>query len=465
MDCVIRNISSDWLNIVYGPETKPMLNAIFNELKDIKNITPKPSEWFNWCRYTPLNEVNAVIIAQDPYQTYKWADGLCFSCKSVVPHSLKNIFKCLLRNNLIEKIPETGDLVSWAQQGVLLMNISFSTLIGIAGSHIKLWSQYTQKVIRLISNYHCDRNMVVHYMLWGNYAKSLASYINKKHIILNWIHPSPLAQKTKDKLTTFKYCDHFTIVNTYLKEIQKIICWNSVNDIDWRSTAFNQIQNLNTIDENPTESDIENDIPSLPDLTQAVTYETAESKLNMTPTHHIIFTDGSAHPNNKSVDTRAGYAAYFVSGPLKSNLIYGNLDISGIYASNIRAEMYAVIRAFEFIQTTSKEWSSITIITDCEFVINLITVFMPKWSPSKIEEKANPDLSKRLFNIYNALKQLGDIKFIHVKSHNKDGWKTFNSNSYENYCYKNNKYVDEMCGFARTQLVPSDEVISIIEII
>ena len=193
-------------------------------------------------------------------------------------------------------------------------------------------------------------------------------------------------------------------------------------------------------------------------------YNDADTTLNINPFHIIAFTDGSAHPNNKSISSRAGYATCFASGPISNKLIYGNLDISRIYASNIRAEMFAIIRALEYVYeihiTNKLKWNLFTIITDCEFVINLLETFMPNWSDDKIAEKSNPDLTKRIWNIYNKVKKIGCVKFIHVRSHNKNGWKTFKNGTYEKFCYENNEYVDQICGFARSNLKPAEEVIA-----
>ena len=73
----------------------------------------------------------------------------------------------------------------------------------------------------------------------------------------------------------------------------------------------------------------------------------AKTELGICESHHIIFTDGSCYPNNKSKHSRGGYAAVFVSGPLNDKCAYGSIDISEYNASNIRAEGFAIYRALE----------------------------------------------------------------------------------------------------------------------
>ncbi len=53
---------------------------------------------FNSLKYTPYENVKAVIIGQDPYHGPGQAHGLCFSVKAGVnpPPSLQNILKNLM---------------------------------------------------------------------------------------------------------------------------------------------------------------------------------------------------------------------------------------------------------------------------------------------------------------------------------------------------------------------------------
>lgn len=185
-----------------------------------------------------------------------------------------------------------------------------------------------------------------------------------------------------------------------------------------------------------------------------------ESILDVNILHHIAFTDGSCNPNNKSAKSRGGYALLFVSGSLSDTAVYGNLDISKCFASNIRAEGFAIIRTLEIVDNNLSKWNKLTIVTDCEFWINMVENFMPKWNASTFEEKSNPDLTKRLWLVYNKVIKKGCVVFTHVKSHNKQGWKSYAKGTFEKFCYDQNEYVDKMCGFARINLCPNDEKIT-----
>src|SRR5690606_943952 len=88
---------------------------------------PKPEDLFQAFELCPFNRVKVVIIGQDPYHGPGQAHGLCFSVNENVAHppSLRNIFK-ELENDVDKPYPESGNLKSWASQGVLMLNATLS---------------------------------------------------------------------------------------------------------------------------------------------------------------------------------------------------------------------------------------------------------------------------------------------------------------------------------------------------
>src|SRR5699024_5397937 len=86
-------------------------------------IFPPMDDIFNALKYTPYENVKAVMLGQDPYHGLGQAHGLCFSVKEgvPVPPSLKNIFK-EIQDELGITPPENGTLTKWAKQGVLMLN-------------------------------------------------------------------------------------------------------------------------------------------------------------------------------------------------------------------------------------------------------------------------------------------------------------------------------------------------------
>ncbi|AXP09173.1 uracil-DNA glycosylase [Campylobacter hepaticus] len=181
-----------------------------------KNITiyPPANLIFNAFNLCPLKKLKIVIIGQDPYHQANQAMGLSFSVpKGIkIPPSLKNIYK-ELQNDLNITPPNNGDLSPWAKQGVLLLNSILSVEANKAASHSSWgWQKFSDAVILKLSK---ETSGLV-FMLWGNYAKSKKVLIdNKKHLILQAAHPSPLAKNS------FLGCKHFSQANEFLKKLSK----------------------------------------------------------------------------------------------------------------------------------------------------------------------------------------------------------------------------------------------------
>ena len=94
---------------------------------DSLNIFPPPQDIYACFDKVHLNEVKVIILGQDPYHSKCQAMGLSFSVpKGVkIPPSLANIYK-ELNNELNISIPNHGDLSSWCEQGVLLLNTALT---------------------------------------------------------------------------------------------------------------------------------------------------------------------------------------------------------------------------------------------------------------------------------------------------------------------------------------------------
>ncbi len=184
-------------------------------------VYPDMYDLYNCFRYTPIENVKAVILGQDPYHEPGQAHGLCFSVKPGVPlpPSLQNIFK-EIKSDLGITEPDCGDLTKWAREGVLLLNTTLTVREHMANSHSKCgWAWFTDSVIKLISD-RCDH---VVFILWGGNARSKAPLIDKrKHLILQCAHPSPLSA-----YNGFFGCKFFSQTNRYLESVgKKPIDWN-----------------------------------------------------------------------------------------------------------------------------------------------------------------------------------------------------------------------------------------------
>lgn len=184
-------------------------------------VYPDMYDLYNCFRFTPLADVKAVILGQDPYHEPNQAHGLCFSVKKGValPPSLQNIYK-EIESDLGIKEPNCGDLTKWANQGVLLLNTTLTVREHYANSHSKCgWAWFTDSVIKLISEN--TENTV--FILWGGNARSKVPLIDgEKHLIIQSAHPSPLSA-----YNGFFGSKPFSKTNAYLTSHGKAaIDWN-----------------------------------------------------------------------------------------------------------------------------------------------------------------------------------------------------------------------------------------------
>ena len=221
-------ISNDWLKPLSPEFGKPYYAKLYQTIKneyETRQIFPAADDIFNAFSYTPLSNVKAVIIGQDPYHNDGQAHGLCFSVKPDVdiPPSLVNIYN-ELKSDLGCYVPNHGYLKKWADQGVLLLNTVLTVRAHQANSHRGIgWEEFTDAAIRILNE--VDRPIV--FILWGRPAQTKKSMLNNpKHLILEAPHPSPLSA-----YRGFFGSRPFSKTNEFLKS-------HGLEPIDW------QIENI-----------------------------------------------------------------------------------------------------------------------------------------------------------------------------------------------------------------------------
>ena len=197
------------------------LEKFLNEERKNKTIFPKEENVFKAFELTPFENVKCVIVGQDPYYNINQANGLAFSVNKGVklPPSLVNIYKEASDDVGIE-IPNHGDLSSWAEQGVFLLNTILTVEEGRPLSHKNMgWEKFTLKVLKLLNE---DDNPKV-FILWGKEAIGLKKIItNKSHLVLEGPHPSPLSS-----YRGFFGSKPFSKTNEFLiSKNRKVIDWN-----------------------------------------------------------------------------------------------------------------------------------------------------------------------------------------------------------------------------------------------
>lgn len=214
----------NWKTLLSPEKEKKYFHDIINflekERKKGKVIYPEQNNIFSAIHDTPFLDVKVVIIGQDPYHNPDQAHGLSFSVQKGIkpPPSLRNIFKELKSDCNIET-PDHGCLISWAKQGVLLLNATLTVEKNKPQSHEKIgWQQFTDHIIQQLNQH--PKPIV--FLLWGSYAQKKEALIDtSKHIILKAPHPSPLSAHRG-----FLGCKHFSKTNALLQKAGR-------TPIDW----------------------------------------------------------------------------------------------------------------------------------------------------------------------------------------------------------------------------------------
>lgn len=218
-------LEKDWLDLLqpeFDRDYMKKLKSFLQTERDAgKTIYPANGNIFNALNTTRLKDIKVVIIGQDPYHGEGQAHGLSFSVPKGVrlPPSLQNIYK-EIEAEYGYKMPRTGDLTGWAEQGVLLLNATLTVEHSLAGSHQKKgWEEFTDAVIKAV-NEKCE-NVV--FLLWGAYAQKKGAIIDRRrHLVLESVHPSPLSAHRG-----FLGNGHFKKANDYLEKHGK-------DRVDWQ---------------------------------------------------------------------------------------------------------------------------------------------------------------------------------------------------------------------------------------
>lgn len=193
MDSFTAGLPQAWADVLRDE----LRSDYFGELRDFiaaerrrHEVFPPAAETFAAFELTPPDGVRAVILGQDPYHGPGQAHGLSFSVREGValPPSLRNIYR-ELGDDLGRTSPSTGDLSSWARQGVLLLNATLTVRRGAAGSHQGHgWERFTDAVLHCVAEHNPDAV----FMLWGAWAQKKRRLAGGCPVLCT-THPSPLS--------------------------------------------------------------------------------------------------------------------------------------------------------------------------------------------------------------------------------------------------------------------------------
>jgi uracil-DNA glycosylase len=214
-------MESGWKDVLQEELTKPYMKQLqeflAREIAEGKTIYPPEPLIFNAFCQTPFAEVKVVIVGQDPYHGPGQAHGLSFSVPKEIPMppSLKNIFK-EIEEDLSIPIPSHGNLLSWAKQGVLLLNATLTVRKAEPKSHYgNGWEIFTDAVIKKL----LEKKDPIVFLLWGKSAQEKCEHVfqgnSHHHLVLCAAHPSFYS------VSGFFGCKHFSKTNEFLKKVGK----------------------------------------------------------------------------------------------------------------------------------------------------------------------------------------------------------------------------------------------------
>ncbi|BAZ30358.1 uracil-DNA glycosylase [Cylindrospermum sp. NIES-4074] len=218
------HFSGSWQTVLNDEFEKPYFGKLQNFLAEERlaySIYPTEENVFSAFELTPYEQVNVLLLGQDPYHDDNQAHGLCFSVKPGIkpPPSLVNMFK-ELKQDVGFDIPNNGYLVEWAKQGMLMLNAVLTVRAHTPNSHKnKGWETFTDAVINKVN----DKADPVVFVLWGGYAQKKLKLIDtSRHIVIQSAHPSPLSARNG-----FFGSKPFSAINSALRASGK-------PEIDWQ---------------------------------------------------------------------------------------------------------------------------------------------------------------------------------------------------------------------------------------
>jgi uracil-DNA glycosylase len=212
------NVGREWSRSLPFTQFNKLVEEV-DALSDKITMYPAKADIFKAFRLTQPSNLKVVILGQDPYPTPKKATGLSFANFNedlgAASPSLKVIWNCIekeFHNGLV--LDFDFSLESWAKQGVMMLNTALTVEAGKAGSHIKIWDNFTRTVIKHINETYPDTIFI----LWGKYAEAYEPLCN---IVLKYVHPAySLYSHTNWNCPNFKEANKIL-----LEQNKQVISW------------------------------------------------------------------------------------------------------------------------------------------------------------------------------------------------------------------------------------------------
>lgn len=232
LDELFDAVAGSWRPVTEAFRRSPAGRALidFVDARVAAGAVVFPPEPLRALALTPLEQVRAVILGQDPYHQPGQAEGLAFSVPPGVrpPPSLRNLFKELQRDLGLPS-PASGSLLPWARRGVLLLNTTLTVEQDRPGSHARQgWEALTDGLIDAV----VQRPVPTAFLLWGGHAQRKAERIRAaaRHGVWEANHPSPLSANRPPM--PFVGCGHFGAAADFLARHGRPVDWSLTDGPD-----------------------------------------------------------------------------------------------------------------------------------------------------------------------------------------------------------------------------------------
>jgi len=218
----VQALPDTWQSALSAPEVQSALQSLdaFLHQRLQAGVQIFPLRPFRALLETAPENVQVVLLGQDPYHAPNQAQGLAFSVPDAcpAPPSLRNLFAELNKEYPDTFTPQRNSLIRWARRGVLLLNTALTVEAHQPASHARRgWEVVTNAILlRVLQE---PRPKV--FLLWGAHAQSKEGLLREhppagRVLVLKANHPSPLSALRPPR--PFIGCGHFRAANAWLHD-------------------------------------------------------------------------------------------------------------------------------------------------------------------------------------------------------------------------------------------------------
>lgn len=175
-----------------------ILKYLLKDAREGKRFTPQLKQVFRAFEECPYDKLKVVMMGQDPYPYAGVADGISFSGANInkVEASLRYMFQEVQE----QMYPDGGyvwdpDLKRWSNQGILMLNVAFTTTINKVGTHYLIWQPFLAFLFDVLA----FQNSSLIYVFLGKKAQEWAESVPDNNWKLFASHPASAAHMDAEK--------------------------------------------------------------------------------------------------------------------------------------------------------------------------------------------------------------------------------------------------------------------------